>query len=249
MRTLSVLLLGLATAATGWAQSSAPTWLQMNIVKVKPEYVSEFIELQKNEISPISKKSGTPWRSAWRTAVFGNTYTFAFTTPIDTFAGYDEEREAEPSIAAKFPKYVLDRDSYALIFRDDLSKPRDTSRKTNVAVVTMVQVLPGKGNAYAEHLKKDVLPYMSDPKAGIQGYHVYQTTFGGSVDWIQVVYLDDFAFIDGGSPASRVLGEAGASAVSEKGAGLASHVERTLWRFLPELSYDSSSSTSSSQPQ
>ena len=64
MKQLLTILSLLAVSATAWAQSDGPSWLQVNVVKVKPEYEAEFIELQKNEITPFVKKGGSPWRSA-----------------------------------------------------------------------------------------------------------------------------------------------------------------------------------------
>ena len=133
MKQVVCFLVVLAFSVPAWAQSET-SWIQINVVKVKPEYVSEFIELQKNEITPFVKRSGSPWRAAWRTGVYGNTYTFVFVTPIESFAAYDEPAELDPAVGAKFVKYVADRDSFAAISRPDLSKPLPQGTTPNVAV-------------------------------------------------------------------------------------------------------------------
>jgi len=244
MKQILSILSVIAVSATAWAQSDGPSWIQVNVVKVKPEYQSEFIELQKNEITPFVKKSGSPWRSAWRTGVYGNSYTYVFVTPIESFADYDKPLDLDPGVAAKFTKYVADRDSYAAIYRPDLSKERDNSTPPNVIVVSDIGVAPGRGAEYAEYIKNDVLPYMSDPKSGVEGFEVSQNIFGGPVTWTTVTYLPNFAFIDGGSSASRVLDEAERRTLAKKRVGLVTSVQRSIAQFIPELSYDANSSSS-----
>lgn len=243
---LSILAL-LAVSATGWAQSDDTSWIQINVVKVKPEYASEFIELQKNAITPAVRERGTPWRAAWRTGVYGNSYTYVFVTPIESFASYDEPSEADPAIGAKFRKYVVDRDSYAAMLRPDLSVPRDNGKPPNVIVVNDIQVAAGRGAEYETYLKNDVLPHMRDPKAGIEGYGVSQTVFGGAVGYTTVVYLPNFAYIDGDGPLTRVLDEAQRLALAKKRVGLVTGVTRTLAQYMPELSYSDTMTSSSNE--
>jgi len=247
MKQILSILAVLAVSTMGWTQSEGPNWIQVNVVKVKPEYISEFIELQKNDITPYVKKNDVPWRAAWKTGVYGNTYTFVFVTPIASFAEYDEQGDLDPVVAAKFVKYVSDRDSYAAIYRPDLSKERDNATPPNVIVVTDIGVAPGREAEYAEYVKTDVLPYMSDPKTGIEGFEVSQNIFGGPVGFTTVMYVSNFAYIDGGSSSSRTLDEAERRALAKKRAGLVTHVVRTLGQYMPELSYSQTSSSNDEQ--
>ena len=231
---------------SAFAQSDGPMWSRMNRVKVKPEYVAEFIELQK-EISAWSKKNGTPWRRAWRVASFGNSYTFAFFTGISSFAQIDEPGNLDPTIAAKFTKYVADRDSFASVYENELSKPLPDGTAPKLAIVTTYTVAPGRNAEFRDHIKNDVAPYMSDPATGLKGYDVSRTIFGGPTTWTIVAHIDKYAYIDGGSMASRTLDEAQRAALQKKQAGLVTHVERIIATYIPELSFYTGS-TSSNEP-
>ena len=58
-------------------------------LQVLPRELDEFIELQLEEINPALQRAGVPWRSAWRTAEFGNTYERLFVTPMEEMGELD----------------------------------------------------------------------------------------------------------------------------------------------------------------
>lgn len=60
--------------------------MRVDIVQVLPDKLDDYIELQQEEVNPALQRAGVPYRSAWRTAEFGNTYERLFVTPIDNLA-------------------------------------------------------------------------------------------------------------------------------------------------------------------
>ena len=75
----------IASAKEG-SQGPASTWLRVDVVHVLPEELNEFLELQIERVNPALKGAGVPWRSAWLTAEFGNTYERVFATPLRSLA-------------------------------------------------------------------------------------------------------------------------------------------------------------------
>ena len=49
-------------------------WMRVDILEVVPRELNEFIEVQIEHVNPALRRAGVPWRSAWRTAEFGNVY-------------------------------------------------------------------------------------------------------------------------------------------------------------------------------
>ena len=67
----------------------ADSWMRVDYLQVLPRELDEFIELQLEEVNPALQRAGVPWRSAWRTAEFGNTYERLFVTPMESLADLD----------------------------------------------------------------------------------------------------------------------------------------------------------------
>jgi hypothetical protein len=72
------------------ADSTPREWYSISVVRVKPEMVTEWEDLQKNVVNPALKKSGLKERSVFQTAVFGVSYEYVLITRIASFAQYDE---------------------------------------------------------------------------------------------------------------------------------------------------------------
>ena len=80
--------------------------------------VDEFIAVQR-ELTARAKEADTPWRTVSLTAVFGDTYRFLITTPVENLASFDdaETSESDPELAAlinRVRKCVTSRQSYAI---------------------------------------------------------------------------------------------------------------------------------------
>lgn len=242
-RMLLVLMVVSFLPLAAWAQSDGPAWMRMHLVTVKPESIDEFMELQK-QITASTKERGVAFRSAWTMANFGTNYRFAFFTPMRSFAELDSPSPLDPAIGAKFLKYVTARESHAAIFQPELSKLPDGEPK--LALVTISSVAPGKHEEYAEFFKAEVVPYMSDPETGLQGFATWRTIFGPGADtWTTLAFIKDYAYIDGGPMSGRTMDEASREAMAERQAEMVTHVERFISRYIPELSYRNEGGSSS----
>jgi hypothetical protein len=104
-----------------------------------------------------------------------------------------------------------------------------------MAVVTFVHVAPNRNNDFENYLKNDFVPVMR--QAGVN-YLVSQTIFGGNGnEYIALTMRDSFADLDKGPVHVQVLGQEGAQKLMQKmPAGAVMNLERSIARFVPELS-------------
>jgi hypothetical protein len=230
------------------ANAPAPEWQSISIVRVKPDMVSEWQDLQKNVVNPALKKAGVKERGVFETAVFGESYQFVVITPITSFAQYDEPvgllrktigEDAYRDYLTKSRRCVNSVQTYAEVGRLDLSymgKMGSMTGPPKLAVVTSLSVMPGRGAAFENLVKTEVLPVMK--KADVIGYFVSQSMFGGDAwGYTSVIFYDSFAEIGKGSPFVRVLGPAGSADLFSRIGGVVAHQERMIARYNADLSF------------
>lgn len=229
------------------ADAPAQMWSSISVVRVKPDMVAEWQDLQKNVVNPALKKAGVKERSIFQTAVFGESFEYVVITPITSFAQYDEPvsllrktlgEDAYRDYQAKSRRCVVSVHTYGDLARLDLSymgKMATMTGPPKLAVVNAVSVVPGRAAAFESLVKTEILPVMK--KANVIGYFVSQTMFGGDgYGYTSVVFFDSFAEIGKGSPFLRALGPAGAQRFFLKFAGLVAHQERVVARYNADLS-------------
>jgi hypothetical protein len=104
-----------------------------------------------------------------------------------------------------------------------------------LAVVTYIHVAPNRNSEFENYVKNDYAPVMK--QAGVS-YLVSQTIFGGDAnEYITLTLRDSFTDLDKGPVLVQALGAEGAQKLTQKlPAGVVAHVERSLTRFVPELS-------------
>jgi len=225
------------------AEAAKPEMLQITVLGIKPELVTEWLEFQKNETIPMLKKAGVPRREAWQTAVFGDGSMYAFVTPIANFSQYDGDAPAVRALGAegaqayteKNRRFITSVRVYAEQMRPDLANDMKMTGPPKLALLSDVQVAQGKTAAFEALVKSDVLPVMR--KAGLP-YVVSQTVLGGDVSsYTTLIFYDSFADIGKGHPFRRILGAEGERQLSAKAAGIVTHVERSIIRYVPDLSF------------
>lgn len=225
------------------AETPASEWLQVSVVRVKPEMVTEYVAFQKSETLPGLKKAGLKWRDAWETGVFGEGFEYVFVTPIEKFAQYDGPGpmmralgdEGARAYNEKLRRFLISSHTFAVRMRPDLSYAGKMTWPPKLAVIAWVDVAQGRTAEYENFIKTDWAPAMK--KADVAGYFVSQIVFGGSANgYITLTALDNFADIDKGPPVVRALGQAGADKLGQKVSGIVTHVERSVSRYNADLS-------------
>ena len=220
-------------------------WTSITIVHVKPDMVTDFEDFVKNEAIPMQKKSGLKWRSTFQTAFFGESYEYVIATPIESFGQYDGGQspamrvlgqEGARAYGAKQRKFVVSSHTYATLDRPDLSFQGTMTGPPKLGVVNIVQVTPGRAQEFESLIKNDVMPALK--KAGVPGYFVSQTVFGGNInEYVSVTLYDSMADIGKGSPLVRVWGQEGFNKFVQKTVGVIVHQERLVTRYNPDLSF------------
>lgn len=219
-------------------------WMSVAVVRVKPEMINEWIDLNKTVSIPALKKAGVKQREVWQTAQFGEQFEYVIVTPIDSLAQFDGEpplrkglgEEGYRAYLEKSRRMITSVHTYAELARTDLSHMGKMNGPPKFAVVTSVYVAPGRGQDLESLIKAEVLPAVK--KTDIAGYFVSHTAFGGDVDLYTTVALyDTFADIGKGSYVVRGMGQAAYDRFIRKTTGIVKRLERSIMRFNAELSF------------
>ena len=224
-------------------------FLNINILRVKPELLTEWRDFQMKEVIPTLRKGGLPELAAWQTTI-GEAFQYAFVSPLENLAARDGSSPLEKALgeegarafSAKSRRFVTSVQTYVVRTRPDLSYAPPRSGPPKLAVLSAVSITPGRMRDYENHVKTEVLPIHN--KAQALGYLVSQTVFGGDGNQMFTLNLvDTFADLDKGPAAVRVLGAEGAAKLAAKTAGIVAHVERSVIRYDPALSFTSENSS------
>ncbi len=219
----------------------ADSWMRVDYLQVLPRELDEFIELQLEEVNPALQRAGVPWRSAWRTAEFGNTYERLFVTPMESLADLDFGgplgRVLEPDrlarIADRVRRTLASRQSYAVRYRPDLSVESDDVSGLSLAWITSLQVAPGRNADWEAFLREHTPQFRGADVV----FGVYERVFGpGPSVWQIVENHASFAELDRPTILQRTYGEQ-ADEVAARLAGVLLSIERTVLRYDPELSF------------
>ena len=234
------------------AQSARPPGSQLlnvTVVHIKPELLTEWQEWQKSEVIPTLQKGGVKERSVWQTIV-GEGFEYAMLTPLENFAQREGQgpivkalgEQGAQAYGAKNRRFVASVRTFIIMTRPDLSYAPERKEPPTLGVLTISSIAPGRMTDYENHLKTDVLPMQKQAQAA--GFLVSQTIFGGDGnEVISMSLVNTFADLDKGPPATRVLGAAGAAKLATKAAGIIARSERILCRYDTNLSFKVGTST------
>ena len=247
----AILILMAAHSQQAVAQNPTPTpqvaptpeFLSITVVSVKPDMIVEFQNFVKNTTNPALKKGGLKWREVWQnTGAAGDAFEYVLVTPVAKLADFDGPGALEKGLGAqgmatwqtKASSLVNSVRRFIIRTRPDLSfAQRQAAPK--LAVVHFVHIAPNRNNDYENFLKNDFVPVMK--QAGVT-YLVSQTIFGGNGnEYITLTMRDSFADLDKGPVHIQTLGQEAAQKLMQKmPAGAVVHLERSITRFVPELS-------------
>lgn len=242
----SWILVGGAMLAGEQAPATAPQpqWLHVSVVKIHPGATAEYVELQTKEVMPAQRKGGALGRQAWSSGVTGPVREFVYISPISSFAQFDKPaplvaalgQEGAAALTAKNAKLSELQQTMIVRTRPDLSYMPNPTMTSPLALITIVEVVPGRRTEFEAFLKTDVVPAMQQAKA--KSYSVMEVVYGDSVNaYVTAVGYDNYESIGKGHPFQIALGEDGARKLDTKVAGILTRVERFISRHRPELSW------------
>lgn len=224
--------------------------LRVNVVQLKPDTAPQWAELQRTELIPAQKKGGLAWRDTWASAQSGDVYLRAILTPISSLAVFDSEA---PIVKALGPQGVqaFGEKSRRLLAasRVEIIRTRPDlgfgarPAKPNIGILTTITVANGRNADFENFLKADVVPALK--KANVTYYSVSQMVYGGDVNqYLSLLLFANYADLAKGHPLDRALGPNGVVRLGQKSAPFVVKLERTLIRYLADLSYGPASRTS-----
>ena len=225
--------------------AQTPQFLNITVVSLKPGMNAEFQDFMKNTTNPALKKGGLMWREVWQsTAAGGDAFEYVMVSPVGKFAEYDGAGALEKGLGAqgfaawqtKASSLVTSVHRFIARTRNDLSFERQPAGPHKLAVVTSIHVAPNRNSEFENYIKNDYMPVMKQAQVT---YLVTQTIFGGDAnEYVTLTMRDSFADLDKGPVIVQALGEEGAQKLLQKlPAGIVVHVERSLSRLVPELSF------------
>ena len=237
---VAVVLLVPASSRVTPAQQSMP-WMRVDIIEVLPRELDQFIEVQSRDVNDAMRRAGVPWRSAWRTAEFGNLYEWMFVTPMDNLAELDRggplalalDRRDLERIDERVRRTISGHRSYALRYRPELSVEADNAGSLSLAWITTLEVAPGRLADWQAFMQSR-LPQFRGSNVVFGMYERYLGS--GAAVWQLVENHSSFTELERPTVMQLALGSRTGDTVAGL-AGVVLSVERTVLRYDPRLSY------------
>ena len=244
---VGVIAAGFSAAAVAQTKTApaAPQWLVVTVVKLNAGANAEYVEVQTKEVMPAQKKGGGTGRQAWSSGISGPPREIVYFSPIASFAQFDKPnpmvtalgQEGANAVNAKLTKLADTQKTMIVRTRPDLSyTPNPGAPPSALALVSVVDVVPGRRSDFEAIVKKDVLAAMQQAK--VKGYSVFEIVYGDSAGgYITGIGYDSYEAIGKGHPFQTALGEEGARKLETKVTGIVSRIERFISRHRPELTW------------
>ena len=241
-----------ASAATASAQTPAAAQnprANINVVGIKPDMITEWEAFQKSDVMPALRKAGVTSRSAYATAI-GEAFQYVFITPGANFAARDGAGPIEKALGAegaraynlKLRRFLASQHTYVATIRQDLSYMPNANAASPVVIVSDYSIAAGRAADFEAYIKNDLMPAHRQLKTS--GFVVHQAIFGGDGNsFIVATLMPSYAQMDKGPAVTQAYGQERARAVQQKLAGIVAHVERTVLRYVPDLSFDTKPAT------
>jgi hypothetical protein len=216
----------------------------VSIVKINPGAAAQYIDIQTKEVMPAQRKGGGLGRQAWSSGITGPVREYVYISPIASFAQFDKPnpmvtalgQEGAAAVNAKISALSDQMQTMIVRTRPDLSYVPNPGVTSPLAMITLVDVVPGRRADFEAFIKKDVVPAMQQAKA--KSYSVMEVVYGDSINaYVTAVGYDNYEAIGKGHPFQIALGEDGARKLDAKVSGILTRVERFISRHRPELSW------------
>ena len=237
-------LAGLVTYSRAQAPTPPPIRIQVAVIQLKPDMMTTWEDLQKNELIPAQKKAGLPWRHTLANGASGQGFTRITIVPLANYAQLDMpgfiqravSAEANANYNAKNRVSIQSQKTSIETLQVDESIISNSTAPPSLFFVQAFHVAPGKGGEFGASLREDYLPAYK--KAGLKDFWVYNTN-QGEPGTVLVRPIANYAELD--KPA--LLVQAGLTQDQQtkigarRNATLGGPTETEVYRFVPELSY------------
>ena len=238
----SSVLLAATLSTLCLAQPEAPQIARVQLIHIKPDMLTEWLDLQKNEVVPALKKAGEKSRTVYVTSLFGNAYEYVIITPIGKYADLDAGNPVTKALGQpaafrlndKLRKCTESSTSYAITRLTELSNvPEGPMPK--MLVTARYRIAPGKAAEFRSLVKSEILPVYKKAKNGLL---VNARGVGANPNDITMsTVISNFADLDGGPFLTKQLGQEAAAKVNAKFVGIRTLIEVYVRSKVDDLSF------------
>ncbi len=212
----------------------------VTIVRVKPEMLDEWLDLQTSVVVPAMKKAGVKTRTVYTSGIFGRAFEYTIVQPLNRFADFDSaegQAEALGSVAdarlsEKLRNCVVSTSSFLSTALPDLSNPGENK---SPSLVQLLRLRVGNMDAYENLYRSDVLPALKRVNSYVLVASRRLGTDGSDLTF--ETPMSKFSDLDAPPPLLRALGPEEAGKLMAKFNGLATVVENTILIRQGNLSF------------
>src|SRR2546421_6059414 len=147
----AIALAGIAVFNRAQAQGQQPpaVRIQVVVIQLKPDMMTTWEDLQKNEMIPAQKKAGLPWRHTLANGASGPGFTRITIVPLANYAQLDMpgfiqravSAEANANYNAKLRTTILSQHTAIATFQPDLSIQSNATTPLGFQVVQTAELL------------------------------------------------------------------------------------------------------------
>lgn len=213
-------------------------------VRVKPEHLQEFVDLEKEALAPLKKAAPNDLFQVAYRGVVGNTLEIEFLMTLNKFAERDGENP--------FNKYSTERERIMRGARlaqyeenlqvtidrtlPDLSiGPQGPLTPPPYLHMFRIRVRPDRIEDFAGVVKSDLLPALK--KTDVKLLLARRTALGGPADYYFAEGMEKWAELDSPPSLAKAMGVDAFKKMEDKLNSAITLEEQTIWRYLPDLSY------------
>jgi hypothetical protein len=238
----SIAMLALSFCSQSPAQSDMPLRSRVTITHVKPDMLTEWVDLQKNEVVPALKKAGEKTRTVYVTSIFGNAYEYVLVSPIDKMSQFDGQSPMVKALDTpgatrlneKLRKCIDSATSFMATRLPEISNTPE-GPMPNMLVMVRYRIAPGKMTEFQNLMKAEVLPVYKKAKIGML---VNQRGPGANPNEVTVsTAYTKLADMEGGPFLTQQLGREAAERLNAKFVGVRNVVEVVVRKKVADLSF------------
>ena len=244
----------LASAVPSFGQAPAPIMLNVAHVRVKPEHLQDFLDLERQAAGQIKKGAPTDLLRVVYRGTVGNTTDFEVLTRLNKFADRDgenpfnkysteQERVMRGARLAQYEENVqvtIDR-----TLPDLGIAPQGQLVPPTFMHMIRIRVRTGGNEEFAALVKNDLVPGLK--KADVKLLLARRTVLGGQGDYYFAEGMEKWAELDNPASLSKAMGPEAYKKMEDKLNSLVTLREDTIWRYQPDLSYYPGTTTTSSR--
>ena len=213
-----------------------------SIVRVQLAAQREWLDIVKNEYISALKKAGVTELHVWKTATAGENGEYMLDRPIKNLAELDDPdpvvkalgQAGDRALFAKLDRITASVHTFVITSRPDLTIDLVSGYAPKLANFFTASVAPGRTADYEKNAKEFTQAIVG--KTNAKGPLGFRVVAGGDTNEYQsLVLFDSFADMNQFGAAFRKAAE-GAKLAPQQ-AGVVMHQERTIFQYIPELSF------------